>query len=380
MHLKYIIAVLISIWQKTSNSIYCARQVFSPDAKQAALKFRAVKTPHGRRVFCQTLIMFFTLTAPISDLKAQKVNIANDSILIGDQTELSMRMPLDAGKTILFPQFEDTIIDGIEIVKKTSIDTAENKYLEQIFTITSFEDSTFIIPPFPFLADGDTLKSLSFMLTVSYFRPDSTFLSKIDTAQAIPLADIKAPINTPMTFAEFKQRYGKLILIILGALLLAAAIIYVYIRRKQNKPIFAAAAPKIPAHQKALKELEKVKEEGIPQGERLRKFYDKITYIIRVYIEDRFAVPAPDYISFEIIAALKTLPEVPDEQAENIRQLLQTADMVKFAKYTPEIFISEQNLNYAFDFVHATKKEEKQADEKNGLEANTPINSETEKK
>jgi len=29
--------------------------VFSPDAKQVALKFRAVKTPHGRSVFCQTL-------------------------------------------------------------------------------------------------------------------------------------------------------------------------------------------------------------------------------------------------------------------------------------------------------------------------------------
>lgn len=323
--------------------------------------------------------MLLTVWVPISGLKAQQVKTAADSILIGDQTELRMRMSLNAGKTIVFPQFEDTLIDGIEIVKKTTIDTAENKYLEQIFTITSFEDSTFIIPPFPFLADGDTLKSLSFMLTVSYYQPDSTFISKIDTAQAIPLADIKEPINAPMTFAEFKQRFGKLILIFLGALLLIAAAIYVYIRRKQNKPIFAPAAPKVPAHIKALEALEEIKQEGIPQGERLRKYYDKITYVIRVYIEDRFAVPAPDYISFEIVAALKTLPEVPDEQTANIQQLLQTADMVKFAKYTPDIYVSEQNLKYAFDFVHVTKKEEKQEDEKNHSETNTQTNSETEK-
>jgi hypothetical protein len=326
------------------------------------------------------LLMFITSLTSISGLKAQELKTARDTILIGDQTELALRMPLDAGKNIMFPHFEDSIIDGIEIIKKTGIDTVENTYLEQIFTITSFEDSTFIIPPFPFLADGDTLKSLSFMFTVNYYRPDSTFLSKIDTTQSIPLADIKGPINAPMTFAEFKERFGTLILIILGALLLIAAAVYVYVRRKQNKPIFATAAPKIPAHIKALKALEEIKQEGIPQGERLRKYYDKITYVIRVYIEDRFAVPAPDYISFEIVAALKTLPEVPDEQTANIQQLLQTADMVKFAKYSPDIYVSEQNLKYAFDFVHATKKEEKQEEEKDNAEVKTNTNSETQKK
>jgi hypothetical protein len=38
---------------------YCTCQVFSPDAKQETLIFRAEKTLHGRRVFCPSLIMIF---------------------------------------------------------------------------------------------------------------------------------------------------------------------------------------------------------------------------------------------------------------------------------------------------------------------------------
>lgn len=299
------------------------------------------------------IISMCFLAAPPAE--AQMLKVTPDSILTGDRAELSLLVPLDAGEKIRFPQFEDTLIDGIEILEKKNPDTINNK-LRHRYTITAFEDSTFIIPPFPFLIDGDTGQSLSLMLKVSYYRPDSAFMSKIDTSQAVPLADIKEPVNTPLSFAEFKERYGKLILIILAGMLILAAGIYIYIRRKQNKPIFAPAPPKVPPHVKALQALENIKEKGIPQGEKMRKFYDEVSYIIRVYIEERYAIPAPDYISFEIISALKQKTDIESKQIDNIEQLLQTADMVKFAKYSPALYISERNLKYAFDFVNKTKE------------------------
>lgn len=300
--------------------------------------------------FSVLLAVFYIMPAIAQNAVPEK-----NTILIGDQVGIKLSIPINKGKQILFPQFEEQIINGIELVKVSETDTSEQNELEQIYTVTSFEDSTFTIPPFIFIVDGDSLRTDSFVLKVSYFMPDSSFISKIDTSQTIPLADIKSVIKTPMTFAEFKERFGDLILIILVVLFIVGIGIYLYIRRKKNKPIFAPSKPKIPPYEKALQALKKIEQEGFPQGKRIKIFYDNVTDIIRIYIEERFKIPATDYVSLQIINDLKANTEIEKEPIIQLESMLKTADLVKFAKYIPNEYMNERNLKTGFEFLEATK-------------------------
>ncbi len=306
------------------------------------------------------LLLPALLKALTSD--AQKLSLSADTIATGNQ--ITMTIEAETDKNVIFPVFQDTIIDGIVVVNSSPKDTAEGNKQIKRYTITAFDDSLYEIPALPVMFNTDTMYTNPVRLRVKYYIPDSSYLSQIDTTQSIPIADIDPPINTPLTFAEFWHRYGNIILIILAVILVAAIGTYVYIRIKQNKPIFLPPKPKIPAHVKALKALEEIKEEGIPVGDRLKKFYDKLSYTIRVYIEDRYQIPAPDYVSSEIAAALETIKDMPENLKKETNAMLRTADLVKFAKFRPEIYESEVHLKNAFTFVKETAEKEEIPQEK----------------
>jgi hypothetical protein len=191
-------------------------------------------------------------------------------------------------------------------------------------------------------------------LKVSKFKPDSAFLAAIDTNQMFKIRDIKPIMETPWTFKEFWQRFGKIILIILISVFLIAAIIYYIIRRIQNKPIFTPPKPKIPPHITALELLNTLKEEKLWQKDRIKEYYTQLTDILRIYIEERFSIPAPEYTSYQIIESLDSQPEIPQENKMSLGKMLSTADLVKFAKAQPLEFENEIALKTAFDFVEKT--------------------------
>lgn len=298
-----------------------------------------------------TSILFISV---FSQINAQKAVLDKNSILIGDQIALKLQIDLQAGKEIHFPLFEKTLIDGIEIVSE-SLDTINNgKTLEKTLYITSFEDSVFTIPPISISVGTDTVKTNQLRLKVSKFKPDSAFLAAIDTNQMFKIRDIKPIMETPWTFKEFWQRFGKIILIILISVFLIAAIIYYIIRRIQNKPIFTPPKPKIPPHITALELLNTLKEEKLWQKDRIKEYYTQLTDILRIYIEERFSIPAPEYTSYQIIESLDSQPEIPQENKMSLGKMLSTADLVKFAKAQPLEFENEIALKTAFDFVEKT--------------------------
>lgn len=305
------------------------------------------------RQYLSSLIILTALLQSIQ-IQAQKLSLSADSILIGDQVSMSIETEVQNNTAVVFPSFPDTLTGGLLVLSSGAVDSSQAGSLIKKYTITAFDDSLFEIPPLPVLINQDTFYTNPALLRVKYFVPDSIFMARIDTSQSIPIADIKPPLNTPMTFAEFWQRYGSLILIIAGSLALIAIGLYIYIRKKQNKPIFLTPKPKTPPHIKALAALQSIKENGIPEGERLKVFYDKLSYTIRVYIEERFEIPAPDYVRTEIMQALGTQTEINRALREDIGAMLLTADLVKFAKFRPGIHDSEAHLKNAFTFVHKT--------------------------
>lgn len=142
--------------------------------------------------------------------------------------------------------------------------------------------------------------------------------------------------------------------------------------RKKNKGYFFTPPVVLPPHTRALKELDKIKQSKIWQQNREKEFYTSVTDVLRKYILERFNINALEMTSSEIIDKVKNNSQIESDSAvDNLQQVLQLADMVKFAKQKPLQDENDLSLMNAFFFVTQTKEvdlseeEGKEENEKN---------------
>jgi hypothetical protein len=281
-----------------------------------------------------------------------KTSLTKDTILIGDRVGLTISILSPGSGTVNFPEFSDSLMKGIEIVKKPTIETRKlpNQMNEQVIKllITSFDSGTYMLPVFRIpVTDGlktDTISSNQLMLVVDNLPKDKAVKD---------IYDIKPPIEEPLTVGEVAPyAFGGLFFVGLIFLLLLFLR-----RRKQNLPFGFLQKPVDPPHVVALRELEKIKEEKLWLSENHKYYYTRLVDVIRVYIEGRFSVNAMEQTTDEILLGLKHVDFPVDELYHRLQESLTLADLVKFAKYTPYISDNEQNLKFAFEFVEKTKPE-----------------------
>ena len=278
--------------------------------------------------------------------------LEHDSIWLGDQIKLLIVVEQEASSIIDFPQLPDSI-QKIEILKKSKIDTSKlegtHVQLKQSYLVTCFDSGAHYIPPFYFkLKTGDRTDSIrSNDLTLFVKFPP------VDLKRGP--ADIKKPFAAPVTLKEIAPW-------LLGIILIAAIvflIIYAISRRRKNKPLFQRPAkPKLPPHIIALQELDKLKSEQLWQHEKVKDYYTRLTDIVRVYIEDRFEMPAMEQTTHEILTGIKSLQSQIDAGSLNeLKEILELADLVKFAKLAPLPNENDLMLSNAYLFVKETTVE-----------------------
>ena len=140
-------------------------------------------------------------------------------------------------------------------------------------------------------------------------------------------------------------------------LLLMAVAYYLYLRLRDNKPVIASLriVKRLLPHQKAMKAIEEIKAEKMVNAENPKEYYTKLTDTLRRYIEERYGFSAMEMTSTEIIEQLTRKGD--QTMLDELRQLFQTADLVKFAKYSTLINENDANLVNAIDFINKTKLE-----------------------
>ncbi len=304
------------------------------------------------------IILGLTISSHI-DAQDFSVNATPDSTLmvIGGQMDLTLEVAQPGDITVVFPQFTDTITKNIEIVDRSEPDTTfldgNRIAIKQTFRITSFDSGLHYIPPMEFeLASANLQASKKTraigMMVVNPFE-------NVDPQKGI--TDIKAPIETPFRLSEL-YRFLPWILGGLAIVLLIAAGIWFYFKRRNPLKAFIKEKPKEPPHVIALRELDHIKQEKLWQKGEVKTFHSQLTDILRDYIEDRYGIPAPEQITTEILTSLKTV-DLPDDKVLNkIQQVLGLADLVKFAKMEPLPDENDLALMNAYFFVNQTKHEE----------------------
>ncbi len=285
------------------------------------------------------------------------MSIDRDSMSIGDRFTLSVQVDKDIMQVVDFPSFGDgRMTDRIEVIAESGVDTVSRSGrdigIRKQYLLTVFDEGIYSLQGFPVLYIDkniiDTITSAdSLRLLVTTFE--------IDTAQNT-IRDIKAPLRPSVKFGEWSGYAG--LGIVLAALLAFA--VYAAVRYYKGRPVFGAPKPKLPAHLTAIKALEALSNQKLWQNGRHKAYYTGLTDIMRLYLKERYGIQALEMTSDEIITAAGSV-ELDDKNRNNLVQLLQTADFVKFAKFTPS---AEQNESAWFDayyFVENTKAAEPDA-------------------
>ncbi len=305
------------------------------------------------------LILLLSVVLLSGIVHAQRIkataSIDSTNILLGDQVKLFLEIDHPKNVKVEFPNVPDTISSLIEVLSRSPIDTFQmdnEEYQKQIrsYLITCFDSGTYRIPPYWFKIDvnglTDSIPTNGVTLNVNSMAIDTT---KGPT-------DIKMPYDAPLTLKE-------VVPYILGVILIGAIVFFILYsikRKKKNKPLFSLPQkPKEPAHVIALRELDRIKDEKLWQKGKAKEFYSDVTEVLRIYIEDRFEIPAMEQTTDEILTSFRYKRDLIGEKTfTNLSQLLSLADLVKFAKYIPLPDDNNLTLVNSYFFVNETKKEE----------------------
>ncbi|RMF81630.1 MAG: hypothetical protein D6744_06940 [Planctomycetota bacterium] len=86
----------------------------------------------------------------------------------------------------------------------------------------------------------------------------------------------------------------------------------------------------------------------------VREFYYRLSEIVRVYIERKFGLAAPEMTTEEFLVRLARDRSAVPYDADRLRAFLEECDRVKYAAYEPRREDGEQSISAARAFVDAT--------------------------
>ncbi len=147
-------------------------------------------------------------------------------------------------------------------------------------------------------------------------------------SQIVDIHDIKGPVSLPDTGRFIRPVAAGIVILIIAALL------FYYLKRRQ-KP----EAPAIPPDVVALSELDRAK--NLMTKEYSLLYAERISKILRQYIESRFQIRSTRQTTREFFSRLKdgtTIAEVDiKNHAGDLQRCLEQCDIAKFARGTPDI-------------------------------------------
>ncbi len=116
-----------------------------------------------------------------------------------------------------------------------------------------------------------------------------------------------------------------------GLLILAALIALLPLVRKRLFGTKAAKAPVVPPHVRAKRRLQA----ALAHIDDPRLFCFEVSETLRVYLEERFKLRAPERTTEEFLTELQTSTALNREQKQSLAEFLQSCDLVKFARFEP---------------------------------------------
>lgn len=278
-------------------------------------------------------------------------SLDSTTILIGQQVSLRTKVTAPKGTRVVFPEYANGYLtEGVEVLERSKVDTSvidngQRWVLNRAYLLTSFDSALYRLPAVEVTAGGKTFRSNNALgLKVNSVE--------VDTLHPDDLRDPYGPVDIPFQWS------GSFIATTLLLWVFLAAFVISLCRLMKREPLKrrVSVAPPPPAHQVALSAIAKFKGRTADTEEDLKHYYDELTEVLRTYIKERFGIDALEMTTMQLVEAIT---QTGDQTAlYDLRELLETADLVKFARMETTEVDNDRSLLHAMEYVQQTKPTE----------------------
>ncbi len=303
---------------------------------------------------CVLLLSFFLVDSGHSVLAdspgevSWDLTLSSDSLFIGDPLSVTIELTHDASDSASFSiTGVSASIEPFEVIRtgETKTHTAGGVRVDSLsLSLTSYETGDFTLGPIDVLivrsGIPDTVRIEGRQVRVkSLLGPD-----------ARDIKEIKENL--------YHAGRSRLVWIIPALLLVALPAVIIWLRRRKRRrstlPRHGPEIPSTPPHVLALEELRKIEKMELLTRGKVKQYYTMVSEVLRKYIAGRYGIVTLERTTAEIVIDLEHT-SVSEAHRLRFSELLQSSDLVKFAKWNPDSESRDSLVPLTREIIEETK-------------------------
>ncbi len=296
----------------------------------------------------QILIIVFSIQINFSQEEKLEFSSSVDStsIKVGQQFNYIIKAESEKIVDLVFP--EKFNFSPFEIAEEFTIDTSffkGKKTLIKKFKLTNFEEGLYSIQPQQILFQNKAYFTDSVAIEVRTIKVDTVSKKFFDIKEIILNKEQRTPLS--------KYLFSILILIV-------GSLIVFLLYKKFKNHVYNKNDFKTP-FENAIDELVSLEKETLDSQNDFKLFYSKLTQIAKEYLENDIKISASESTTTQLIDKIILLNNskkinISNEIIESFKSVLNNADLVKFAKFSPEDEVASDDNKVLKSFIVNTKK------------------------
>ncbi|MBL0684599.1 LPXTG cell wall anchor domain-containing protein [Aquimarina mytili] len=293
------------------------------------------------------LLMSFMLLLTTMGVAQVSATIDSTSIQIGEEIRYKMQVEVDSTQIVIFP--DRKAFTPLEVIESYTIDTAKNGGrlgLTKEYGLTQFDSGYYTIPRQKVMVGDQVFFTDSLKVEVRDVLVDTT---KQKMYAIKPLEDVEA---------KFPFNWKKWLLLIGLPLLIIGGVVFLLRRRKKKK---AAKEEELPPYEKAMLALQRIDESHLLEQDSHKEYYSQLSETARRYIDEEVYDHALESTTDELIIRLDEeiksgALNLDKHIIEELKSVLKTADMAKFARSKPDLGTAKADRNVIERVINETKE------------------------
>lgn len=302
-----------------------------------------------------TLLLFLLLGAqPLPAQQSGQIEVSSEvdrsTIRIGDLINYRVTVRHAPDVTVIWPSLGSNLgafeIREYEVEPERRVDgwlVATTRY-----TISTFDTGSFIIPPLVLEYAVGEDSALAQLQT----EPLQIYVESMKPSEADGIRGLKPQAEVPRDWRLVALYSGAGLLLLL---LVALAIWYFRYRRRGLSPFARPAPPPRPAHEVALEALRRLQQAQLPEKGEIKSYFIQLSDVLRRYLAGRFGFAAMELTTVELSQHFAGTDALSEAQQSQLLDVLELADMVKFAKFPAPAQACHDAFATVQGFVEATK-------------------------
>lgn len=302
------------------------------------------------RLLQQVFVVLFLCCT--SMLKAQSLprvssSVDTTTIKIGEQINFQVTVEADTMAQVIFPEGQTfSPLETVEAFKTDTTRQPDRMTLQKIYALTQFDSGSYMLPIQRIEINGKGYFTDSLLVQVSTVEVDTITKEIYDIKPLIPIEKNSADIPF-------------FVWILLAGLILAGLAYWFFFKKKTLSEDEKEAL--LPPYERALLELKRLENSRYLIQDEYKKYYSELTDIVRSYLEEDVHISAMESTTGQLISKLEMMKDagalkIDDETIDQFKKILETADLVKFARSKPASSKAEQDRKSIEQIVIKTKE------------------------